>query len=144
MKDLIRCALAIGALLAPAGVHVLRAQEKPEALAQRSAEAWLTIIDSGRYGDSWDEAAEMFRSAVTKEQWEKAAGSVRTQTGKLQARKLVHAEYTRNLPNAPEGEYVVLQYDASFANGGGIETVVPTRDRDGAWRVSGYFVKPKK
>ena len=31
---------------------------KPEDLAQQSAEAWLALIDSGKYAESYQEAAE--------------------------------------------------------------------------------------
>jgi len=37
---------------------------------------------------------------------------------------------------------VVIRYDASFANKkSAIETVTPMLDKDGQWRVSGYFIK---
>jgi hypothetical protein len=42
--------------------------QKPEELAQRSAESWLTLVDAGKYGNSWQEAASMFKAAVNKEQ----------------------------------------------------------------------------
>ena len=145
MRHLFQCALALTLLLLWVDMHLLQGQEKPEVLAQKSAESWLATVDSGKYGESWDQAAENFRSSGTKEQWEKAVGSVREQTATLKSRKLLRADYTQKLPNVPEGEYVVLQYESSFANAAAaIETVTPTRERDGSWRVSGYFVKPKK
>jgi hypothetical protein len=37
---------------------------------------------------------------------------------------------------------VVLQYQTSFANKkDAVETVTPMRDKDGQWRVSGYYIK---
>ncbi len=37
---------------------------------------------------------------------------------------------------------VVIQYDTSFQNkASAIETVTPSLEKDGVWRVSGYFVK---
>jgi hypothetical protein len=36
---------------------------------------------------------------------------------------------------------VVLKFDTSFANKKvAVETVTPMLDKDGKWRVSGYFV----
>jgi hypothetical protein len=53
------------------------------------------------------------------------------------------ALYQTDLPNAPKGEYVILQYKTEFAGRGPvIETITPMLDKDGKWRVSGYFVKP--
>jgi hypothetical protein len=46
------------------------------------------------------------------------------------------------LPGAPDGESVVIQYDTQFEHKAhAVETVVPMRERDGSWKVSGYFVK---
>ena len=119
-----------------------QAPQKPEQLAQQSSDAWLVLVDSGKYADSWDEAAQSFKAAVTKDQWQSALGSVRTPQGKILSRKLKNATYTKTLPNAPDGEYVVIQYDTNFEHKpGAVETVVPMLDKDGKWRVSGYFIK---
>ena len=116
--------------------------EKPEALAQKSAEAWLALTDSGKYAESWDQAASMFKSAVTREQWIDALKQVRAPLGKVESRTLKSATYTKSLPNAPAGEYVVIQYSTSFENRKDlVETVTPMLDKDGQWRVSGYFIK---
>jgi hypothetical protein len=119
-----------------------QAPQKPEQLAQVSSDAWLNGVDSGRYAESWDEAAQSFKAAVTKEQWHSALDKVRTPQGKVLSRKLKSATYTKTLPNAPAGEYVVIQYDTNFEQKpGAVETVVPMLDKDEKWRVSGYFIK---
>ena len=69
-------------------------------------------------------------------------GSVRKPLGELVSRKLKSATFAKSLPGAPDGEYVVLQFDASFENKKeAIETVTPVREKDGKWKVSGYFIK---
>jgi len=116
--------------------------QKPEQLAQASSDAWLTIVDSGKYANSWDETAQSFKAAVTKEQWQTALDTNRAPQGKVLSRKLKSAIYTKNPPSAPEGEYVVIQYDTDFEHKpGAVETVVPNLEKDGKWRVSGYFIK---
>jgi hypothetical protein len=46
------------------------------------------------------------------------------------------------LPAAPDGNYVVLKYDTSFENKkSATETIAPMLDKDGKWRVSGYYIK---
>ena len=118
------------------------AQSKREELAQQSADSWLALVDAGKYANSWDEAAELFRAAVTKDQWLNALNSTRSPLGKLVSRNLKSATYTKTLPGAPDGEYVVLQYQTSFEyKSSAIETVTPMLDKDGQWRVSGYFIK---
>ena len=128
-------------LLLLLNLHVF-AQEKPEQAAEKSAVNWLALVDAGKYGESWEGAAETFKSAITKEKWVESLTSVRNQTGKVKNRKLKSAQYTENPPNAPAGKYVVIQYDSSFDVGAAVETVVPTQEKDGSWKVSGYFVKP--
>jgi hypothetical protein len=90
------------------------AQQKPEELAQQSAGDWLALVDSGKYSDSWQEAASLFKAAVAKDQWQNMLHASRAPLGKLASRKLKNATYTKTLPGAPDGEYVVIQYDASF------------------------------
>ncbi len=52
------------------------------------------------------------------------------------------ATFTRTVPGAPDGEYVVIQFDTQFENkAAAVETVTPMREKDGSWRVSGYFIK---
>ena len=46
------------------------------------------------------------------------------------------------MPGAPDGEYVVIQFETSFENKKhAIETVTPMMDKDGTWRVSGYYIR---
>jgi hypothetical protein len=112
------------------------------AAAERSAEAWLALTDGGRYGESWDAAASMFKAAVSKADWDKALKAVRAPLGALKARKVKSATFTTSLPGVPDGEYVVIQYDSQFENkAAAVETVTPIREKDGSWRVSGYFIK---
>ena len=79
---------------------------------------------------------------MTKDQWQSLLAANRAPQGKVLSRKLKSATYTKTLPNAPEGEYVVIQYDTDFEHKpAAVETVVPMLDKDGKWRVSGYFIK---
>ena len=112
------------------------------AQAQVAARSWLALTDSAKYGQSWEEAASLFKGAVTKVDWEKAVKGVRSPLGALKDRKVRSATFTRTLPGAPDGEYVVIQFESQFENKAeAIETVTPMREKDGAWRVSGYFIK---
>jgi len=119
-----------------------RAEEAPEDQAQKAAEAWLKTVDAGQYAQSWVAAADVFKSAVTKEQWQQAVGAARGPLGALVSRTLKSRQLTHTLPGVPDGLYVVLQYDTVFKNkAAAVETITPSRDDKGAWRVAGYFVK---
>lgn len=117
-------------------------QAEKEKAAIAEAEKWLALVDEGNYVGSWQASAEFFRNAVKQDQWAQAAQSVRKPLGKLLARKVKLASYKTALPGAPDGEYVVITFAASFANKkSATETVTPMRDKDGYWRVSGYYIK---
>ena len=121
---------------------VALAQQKPEDLAQQSSDAWLALTDQGKYADGYQEAAQYFKNAVTKDQWQSAMHASREPLGKVLSRKLKSATYTKTLPGVPDGEYVVIQYDSSFEHKqSAVETVTPMLDKDGKWRVSGYYIK---
>ena len=119
-----------------------RAQDAATRPAQDAALAWLALTDSGQYAPSWDQAARVFRASVPKATWSSAMNSVRAPLGALRGRKLKSATCTRSLPGAPDGEYVVIQYETQFQNRpAAVETVTPMHEPDGSWKVSGYFIK---
>lgn len=118
------------------------AAEKPEDAAQAAAESWLKLVDEGKYEECWDQAAKLFKGAVTKEQWKMAVAGVRGPLGSLVSRKLKSREYMEKVPGGPDGKYVVIQYDTVFEKkAAAVETVTPMVDPDGAWRASGYFIR---
>jgi len=124
------------------GGRVFSAEPSKEEVAKARAEAWLKGVDDGKYPESWDEAAALFKKAVTKAQWLQAIDTVRTPLGKLLSRTLKTSKLTAAVPGAPDGSYVILEYDASFENKkAAIETVTPMVDPDGQWRVAGYFIR---
>jgi hypothetical protein len=110
--------------------------------AGQAARAWLATVDAGRYGDSWENAAELFKQTIPKLRWETTVQAVREPLGVVVGRKVRAMNYARVLPGAPEGEYVVIQFDTRFENRPlSVETVTPMREKDGSWKVSGYFIR---
>jgi hypothetical protein len=110
-------------------------------LARSAAVEWLALVDAGSYATSWDEAAALFKDKVTKTDWVAAVGAARAPFGALKERTFVSAELTK-LAGVPDGEFVVITYHSSFANRpAATETITPTLDADGHWRVAGYFIK---
>jgi hypothetical protein len=110
--------------------------------AKKAAQDWLTLLDQGRYGRSWETAAELFKAAVNKGQWSAKLRLIGKSLGKVVSRELVGATFTRTLPGAPDGDYVVIQYKTEFEKkNSAVETVTPMLDPDGVWRVSGYFIR---
>lgn len=153
MKKLTGIMLASAAallLLGPVPSHAKPAKKKPApsktasvSAPQQAATAWLALVDVGKYAESWDAASPSFQAQVTKEQWVSAVTSARDPLGSLKSRTLKSGQHTDTLPDAPPGHYSVLVYDSNFEKtGASVETVALTQDKDGKWRVLGYFVKP--
>jgi len=131
--------LAMAAALALAAVA--DAGEKEDA-AVAAATSWLALVDEGRYGESWEEAAGLFRAAVPKDQWQRQLAAVRRPLGSLEGRTVSTAEHVTSLPGAPDGDYVVITFRSSFEHKAeAVETVTPMLEDDGVWRVSGYFIR---
>lgn len=120
----------------------LLADQGKEEAAIGVSQAWLALVDEGKYSESWRQGAAFFKNAVGKDQWEGSMVAFRKPLGKVLSRKLISKKYTKTLPGAPDGEYVVIQYETSFENkASAIETVTPMLDEDGQWRVSGYYIR---
>jgi Protein of unknown function (DUF4019) len=141
MKRGIRILTALLFVLSSVDVHA--ADAKAEKDAEAAARAWLAGVDNGKYGASWESASSTFRKALTKTQWEDALAKVRAPLAAVLSRTFQSATYTKTLPGAPEGEYVVIQYETDFSGHQGkmTETVTPMKEKDGSWKVSGYYIK---
>jgi len=132
---------AVAAILL-AALPAAAANEDSVARATTAARSWLALADAGDGARSWQGAASLFRAAVPQGQWEKSLAAARAPLGPLKGRKVLAAKYTRTLPGAPDGEYVVIQFSSQFANkASAVETVTPMRESDGSWKVSGYYIK---
>jgi len=111
-----------------------------EAIA--AAQNWLSLVDSGQYPESWQASSEIFRTAITQDQWAKTMAGLRNPLSNLLSRELSSKKYHTTLPGAPDGEYVVIVFKTSFANKkSAYETITPMKEKDGMWRVSGYYIK---
>ena len=142
MKNLSFALLFTVAAVTWASGTTLVCEESAEKVAGKAAGSWLALVDSGKYSDSWSEAAQLFKERITLQEWESALQSVRTPLSKVASRKLKSTRYTETLPGAPDGEYIVIQYETHFEKKRSVlETIAPMKDKNGQWRVSGYYIK---
>jgi len=118
------------------------ASEEKENKAVKAAEEWLTLVDGGKYNESWETLAVYFKKSVSKGKWGQMLTAAREPFGKMLSRGLKSKIYTTSLPGAPDGEYVVIEFMTSFENKkSAIETVTPMLDKNGKWRVAGYYIR---
>jgi len=130
----------IAVLAAGAGCRS-KSNSATEKAAVEAARQWLELIDSGNYSASWKEAAVYFKNVVPEDVWIQKTTAVRKPLGRMLSRKLKRAKCMTELPGAPDGEYVVIQFVTSFENKkSAVETVTPMLD-EGNWKVSGYYIK---
>src|SRR5579862_8247383 len=124
------------------GLPVTPAVPKAATNAVVIAGKWLALIDRGNYSESWKEASAIVQGAVTETAWENATTTFRKPLGNLVSREVKSAQLMTELPGAPDGQYVVMQFATSFANKKTtIETVTFMREKDGQWKSAGYFIK---
>jgi len=121
-----------------------KAEEETQKLqaALKSATDWLQLIDNAEYNQSWETAASFLKNAITESQLKTALKAARQPLGKLISREVLTKTYTTQVPGAPDGQYVIITFKASFENKkSAIETITPMLDNDNKWKVSGYYIK---
>lgn len=132
-----------GATQAPTQTPAAAAAETPiqETDASAAAREWIALVDAGNWEESWREAADLFQSQVTAQQWAQAVEPVREPLGAVSSRTLVSAAEAKTLPGMPAGDYRTLQFATAFAAmPGAVETVILAQE-EGAWKVIGYFIR---
>ncbi len=103
------------------------------------------MIDNGQSGQVWDQASDVAKKTVSRDQFTKATESDRAKLGKVTSRKIEGV--TRALSNGkeklPQGLYVNVNFATQFSN-----EAKPVRelvsfhlDSDKKWRLSGYTVR---
>ncbi|WP_020586942.1 DUF4019 domain-containing protein [Desulfobacter curvatus] len=124
------------------GTNAMCEDSSGKEMALTSANIWLAHIDKEEYAESWRNAATLLKDAITVPQLEQSVSTARKPFGKLISRKVTKQEYHTSLPGAPDGNYYVIQFSSKFENKAkAIETITTVKDENGAWHVSGYFIK---
>jgi hypothetical protein len=116
--------------------------KRQDAEVAKMAEAWLSGIDAGGYEKSRNEASEFFRNSITGKAWTEAVTKFREPLGELKSRKFRDSQNADALPGAPDGKYVIVQFDTSFAaKARAVETVTFMLEKDGSWKAAGYLIR---
>ena len=129
----------------PAGMQQAEPSADPhiadEQAAERQALGFVGYLDHGRYADSYAYTGMLIRAQLDRDSFAKQLEKARAGTGALLSRELIDASYATTVPGAPEGQYVVLHYSASFANRQETLETLTLAFAKGYWRVSGYYIK---
>jgi len=121
---------------------VARAQDPAVTVVQNAALKWLAYTDKLEGEPSWQAAGEKFRTQMPLDVWSKTLEIVRGPLGAVSQRALVNSSFLKEMPGVPDGEYALLVFRTAFENKTeGHESVTLEREKDGTWRVVGYFLR---
>lgn len=119
--------------------------EKPDAqkTAEATAEAWafLQLVDAGKYAESWQSAASLMRERVPQAEWIATLTKAQALSGSLVERVEKNASYSTTAQDSPEGEYILLTFEAKFQRAEEVAEYVTVMREGERWRVAGYFLK---
>src|SRR6476620_10167967 len=87
-----------------------------ETEAQKAAEEFLSVIDAGRFGESWNMTGGYMQRGVSAEMWQRKLESMRKPLGAVVSRKLKSSTLEKTTLQVPGTEYFKLQFETSFKN----------------------------
>ena len=105
------------------------------------ATQWLSIIDTGAYAESWQKADTLFQTQLSQQRWVETLQGIRAPLGQVISRSEFSAGNYSSLPGAPDGEYVVLQYQTQFQHKATSTEILTLSKKNGQWLTVGYFIK---
>lgn len=109
---------------------------------ESSARAWLEEVDSGKYKASWENLSPLFKTKTSESEWIKSITALRAPRGAMSARYIATAAAAKSLSGFPDGEYIVLQFYATFAEKGlALETITLVKTHNEVWQVVDYSMK---
>ena len=118
-----------------------RPDKEKEAAAKAAAVEFLQLIDSGRYAESWESAANLLKEKVTRDEWVEKLTGGQARSGDLVERTEKSASYSTTAQDSPDGEYILLIFESRFQKTGNIEEYVTVMLDAGRWKVAGYFLQ---
>jgi uncharacterized protein (TIGR03067 family) len=128
------------AAVPPDGPVVPLEQDETQRAAVKAAEAYLAVMDEGRFGQLRDMLSSPAMRQTTREQMSQANQKIRDTFGKAQRRTLRKVQvFDVDSPALPKGRYASVQYQSDFERQNGLwETLLLMLDTDVQWRVNTY------
>lgn len=107
---------------------------------------FINLIDQYQYSSAWLEAGGLMRDVITQDQWTAAMDAIRTPLGPNLARKVSSHQSADILPYGTHGNFMIIQYDASFANlPSTTETItLYTEGPLAIWKVISYNLRGRR
>lgn len=125
--------LLLGACDSPATTR-----DEQEALA--AAQRWLALSDSGDHAAAWSLSSNLFRMAVSKENWDTNQTRYYRMFGVPDHRDFIAAKFTPAVPRGEPGDHVVIEYRRRIKAGDTILEVITMKRSPDGWRTAGYLM----
>jgi DNA-binding CsgD family transcriptional regulator len=110
--------------------------EVPNSEVVDLARQWLSLVDQGRWDESYRATGSAFRKLNTAQVWAAASEKARVPLGAMISRTFLSQE---NLPAPPAG-YEVVKFRTRFANKAEAVETVTLDHEGGSWRVVGVTI----
>jgi len=109
--------------------------------AQELALSWLALADGGQFESSWNDASTFFQAAISESAWVSALSAARSSFGGLKSRKIIASTFSKTLPGASNGTYIIFEFDTAFEKQvSASETLAMIKVGDDVWRVAAYII----
>ncbi|MCE9677768.1 DUF4019 domain-containing protein [Shewanella sp. AS1] len=109
--------------------------------ASSTAKAWLELVDAGNYSESWQQTDDFFKEQVSVSKWDETLAAVRPPFGKMISRTELNQQNHAALPGAPDGEYLIIQFQTEFENKQAAVETLTLSKASGDWLPVGYFIQ---
>jgi len=107
--------------------------------AQKAAEDWMLLWDSGKYAESYNALSTFSKKAFDEKAWFAHWTTERKPFGKLKSRKILNISLIKSLQGLPNHSGAVFKYLSSFENKEDVfETFSLMLEKNGIWRVISY------
>lgn len=112
-----------------------------QAEALEAAQSIVTAIDRGEFDQVWDHSGQLLRDSTYKVVFVKTMAGTRGNLGQPGSRGTPRVGFAKRIdPNAPEGNYSVVEVDTNFSGRTITEKVILSRE-SGQWKLVGYFMQ---
>jgi len=143
LLSMLLCGCRVNVSTEPEKITVQRGTDEQRAEVLRATQSIVRDMDKGSFDAVWDRSSQILKDATLKVVFTKALAATRGNLGKA-VRGQTRIGFSRKIdPNAPEGDYAVVEIDSSFDGTTVTEKVVLARESR-EWKLAGYFMSSTK
>jgi len=97
---------------------------------------FLQLLDSGSVDQTWSVTSPLLKTSTNETVWNNGIKAARLGLGTFVERKSAHIGFTSQLPDAPAGNYAIVECVTTFTRGPATEKSCFARMKaNGVWRV---------